>query len=50
MKSVICMLGFFLCLKVTAQRQRIIAECTIKYTIKLDSNNVDKKNFVKYSR
>jgi GLPGLI family protein len=45
MKNIICILSFFLlfsCIKSAAQRQRIIAECTIKYTIKLDSNNVDK--------
>jgi GLPGLI family protein len=45
MKNVICMLSFFLCFKATAQRQRTIAECTIKYTIKLDSNNVDLSTF-----
>ena len=43
MKNVICILSFFLCFKATAQRQRIIAECTIGYVINLDSNVIDKK-------
>jgi hypothetical protein len=45
MKNIICFLLFVLLfnsLKTNAQRQRIIAECTIGYTIKIDSNSIDK--------